>query len=115
LTNIITVSGDAHRHFAGDLMQDEGDGRILASEYLATSITSGSDGIGEIDAYHRSVRGNPCLKAMTDRRGYLLCDIDRNIWRGDLKVLDSVMHPEGELSTFASFVTERGEPGLKPA
>ena len=113
LTNVMTVSGDAHRHFAGDLLRNGGEGPIIASEYLATSITSGSDGIGEDDARHRSFTGNSCLKAMTDRRGYVLCDVNRETWRGDLKVLDSVMRPNGVLSTFASFVTEHGKPGLQ--
>ncbi|MDF2640538.1 MAG: alkaline phosphatase [Novosphingobium lindaniclasticum] len=112
LTNVVTVSGDAHRHFAGDLLRDGGEGRPVAAEFLATSITSGSDGVGEGDVYHRSVAGNACLKAITDRRGYVLCDVTRDTWRGDLKVLDSVMRPDGRLSTFASFVAERGRPGL---
>lgn len=113
LTNVITVSGDAHRHFAGDVLRNGGEGPAVTSEYLATSITSGSDGIGENDTYHRSVSGNACLKTMTDRRGYVLCDVDRDGWRGDLKVLDSVMQPDGQLSTFASFISERGRPGLQ--
>jgi alkaline phosphatase D len=115
LTNVMTVSGDAHRHFAGDVLRNGGTGAPVASEYLATSITSGSDGIGTGDAYHRSVSGNACLKTMTDRRGYVLCDVGRDTWRGDLKILDSVMRPDGQLSTFASFVTERGRPGLQTA
>ncbi len=115
LTNVMTVSGDAHRHFAGDVLRNGGTGAPVTSEYLATSITSGSDGIGQSDAYHRAVAGNPFLKAMTDRRGYLICDVGRDTWRGDLRILDSVMRPDGQLSTFASFVTERGKPGLQRA
>ncbi|HJS11645.1 MAG TPA: alkaline phosphatase D family protein [Sphingopyxis sp.] len=113
LTNVLTVSGDAHRHFAGDVLRNGGEGPAVTSEYLATSITSGADGTGDGDAYHQSVSGNACLKAMTDRRGYLLCDVNRDSWRGDLKILDSVMRPDGQLSTFASFVSERGRPGLQ--
>lgn len=115
LSNVVVVSGDAHRHFAGDLLLDAG-GRPVASEYLATSVTSGGDGEGESDAFAQSIRhaGNEFLKATTDRRGYLLCDVGRDTWRGDLKVLDTVQRRDGNLSTFASFVSERGEPGLKP-
>lgn len=115
LTNVMTVSGDAHRHFAGDVLRNGGEGPPIAGEYLATSITSGADGVGQDDERHRSFVGNACLKAMTDRRGYVLCDVDRDTWRGELKVLDSVMRPDGQLSTFARFVTERGKPGLQPA
>ncbi|MFX9788066.1 alkaline phosphatase D family protein, partial [Acinetobacter baumannii] len=50
MTNVVTVCGDAHRHFASDLIQDDGP-KVVSSEFLATSITSGSDGIGEDDAF----------------------------------------------------------------
>ncbi len=114
--NVMTVSGDAHRHYAGDLIQDHGNGKIISSEYLATSISSGADGVGEDDDYTRSSRTeNPHLKALTDRRGYVLCDVGRDLWRGDLKVLDTIATRNGTLSTHITFVTERGKPGLQSA
>ena len=115
LTNVVVVTGDAHRHFAGDVLRNGGEGPAIASEFLATSITSGADGIGQDDNYHRAVAGNACLKAMIDRRGYVLCDVGRDVFRGELKVLDTVMRPNGQLSTYATLVTERGRPGLQPA
>jgi alkaline phosphatase D len=116
MTNVVTVCGDAHRHFASDLMQDSGDGRIISTEFLATSITSGSDGLGEDDDFNRTTRAlNPHLKAMIDKRGYLLCDVARDHWRSDLKVLDRVMVPNEPIRTHASFVVERGRPGLQGA
>lgn len=117
LANVIVVSGDAHRHFAGDLVLNEGDRGAIASEYLATSVTSGGDGSGDDDEFSRSLRrgGNEFLKATTDQRGYLICDVDRQTWRGDLKVLDTVTRPDGKVSTYASFISEHGEPGLKAA
>jgi len=115
MTNVVTVCGDAHRHFASDLIQDDGT-KVVSSEFLATSITSGSDGIGEDDAFHRNTRAlNPHLKAMTDKRGYVLCDVGRDHWRGDLKILDRVMTPDEPVRVHASFVVERGRPGLQAA
>jgi alkaline phosphatase D len=116
LTNVVTVCGDAHRHFASDLIQDTGNGKVISSEFLATSITSGSDGVGEDDDFHRNTRAlNPQLKAMTDKRGYVLCDIGRDHWRGDLKILDRVMVPDEPVRVHSSFVVERGRPGLQAA
>ncbi|MCD9045583.1 alkaline phosphatase D family protein [Luteimonas sp. MHLX1A] len=120
MKNVISVCGDAHRHFTSDLLHDGDDpranGRVVASEFLATSITSGSDGTGQDNDFHRHVTAlNPHLKAMTDRRGYVLCDVDRNHWRGELKTLDRVMVPDQPVRTFASFVVENGHPGLQPA
>jgi len=108
----MTVSGDAHRHYAGDLVHDQRGG-IVSSEFLATSITSGADGVGDDDDFTRSAKAHtPELMAMTDRRGYVLCDVGRDTFRGDLKILDTVAVPDGRLSTYASFVSERGKPGL---
>lgn len=114
--NVVNVTGDAHRHFAGDLLINPDDKQPASVEFLATSITSGSDGAGDDDAFSQSVRHeNPWLKATTDKRGYVLCDVGRDQWRGDLKIVDQVMQPNGVTSTYASFVTERGHPGLQKA
>jgi alkaline phosphatase D len=114
--NVVTVTGDAHRHYAGDLIQDNGDGRVISSEFLATSITSGADGLGDDDAHSIQVRqDNPCLKATIDQRGYVLCDVGRDVWKADLKVVSRVMAPGGRLSTYAGFAIERGRPGMQRA
>ncbi|WP_448664006.1 alkaline phosphatase D family protein [Sphingomonas sp. CJ20] len=113
--NVLTISGDIHRHFAGDLIQDNGDGKIISSEFVATSITSGGDGelpdAATLDALRSQ---NPHLKTMCNKRGYLLCDVTRDMWRGDLKIIDKVTQPNLPATIFASYVAEHGEPGLKP-
>lgn len=116
MKNVVTVCGDAHRHFASDLLQDHEDSGVISTEFLATSISSGADGAGEDDDFNRNARSlNPQLKAITDRRGYVLCEVTRDEWRGDLKVLDRVTVPDEPVRTYASFVVERGRPGLQPA
>lgn len=116
IDNVIVVSGDSHRHVAGDLIPDDSE-RVVASEFLATSITSGGDGGDGDDPFSLAVRraDNPFLKAMADRRGYILCDVSRDRWRGELKVLDAVTRREGRESTYAAFVSVHGQPGLQPA
>ncbi|POF62270.1 alkaline phosphatase [Novacetimonas maltaceti] len=114
--NVVNVTGDAHRHFAGNLAYDPGNARPVSVEFLATSITSGADGGGDDDHFSRSVRReNPQLLATTDQRGYVLCDVGRDVWHADLKVLDRVMERDGRLSTYASFAVARGHPGLQKA
>ncbi len=39
--NVVNVTGDAHRHFAGDLVYDANHPRPVSVEFLATSISSG--------------------------------------------------------------------------
>jgi len=116
LTNLVTVSGDAHRHFASDLLHDTGEGPVLSSEFLATSISSGGDGNGQDDDFHRHTSAlNPQLKTMIDRRGYLLCDVTRNVWHADLAVLHSVMTEDAPVRSHARFAIERQRPGLQSA
>jgi alkaline phosphatase D len=116
--NVVTISGDAHRHYAGDVMQDEhapgGGKKIITTEFLGTSISSGADGMGDLNAAQQ-LADNPALKATIDRRGYVLCDVGRDVWHTQMKVLDRVTTQGGRLSTFASFAVERGHPGVKPA
>ncbi len=113
--NVVTVCGDAHRHYAGDLVQDNADSGVISSEFLATSISSGADGLG-IDAEARSTLAHsPYLKATTDRRGYVVCSVDRDSCIGDMKILDRVMVPDGKLESFARFAIEHGNPGLQQA
>ncbi|MBS0982980.1 alkaline phosphatase [Gluconobacter cerinus] len=114
--NVVNVTGDAHRHYAGNLVIDPAKQKPVSVEFLATSISSGGDGVGDNDAHSQSVRReNPHLKATTDKRGYVLCDVGRDVWRADLKTLDQVSNHEGRLSTYASFAVERGNPGLQKA
>lgn len=111
--NVVTVSGDAHLHFAGDLIQDEGDGKVIASEFSATSITSGRDGSPDEGYLRGAKEQNPQLKAIVNQRGYTLCDVTRDNWHADMKVLDKVSTRDGKLSTFASFDIAHGKPGLQ--
>ncbi|MBB5941090.1 alkaline phosphatase D family protein [Xanthomonas sp. 3307] len=113
--NVVTTCGDAHRHFASDLVQDDADSGIVSSELLATSITSGSDGLGEDAVAENMLRHSPHLKASTDKRGYLLCDVRRDAWIGDMKTLDQVMQPNGTLQSWRRYAIAHGKPGLQEA
>jgi alkaline phosphatase D len=116
--NVVTVSGDAHRHYAGDVLQDEAapgaTGKIVTTEFLGTSISSGADGQGAA-ASAPQLADNPCLKATIDKRGYLVCEVTRDTFHADLKVLDHVTAPGAPATSFARFAVERGRPGVHPA
>lgn len=113
--NVVTVSGDAHLHFAGDLIQDQGDDKIIASEFSATSITSGRDGSPDEGYLAGAKAQNPQLKAIVNQRGYTLCDVTPDVWHADMKVLDKVSNRNGTLSTYAAFDIDHGKPGLQRA
>lgn len=46
-----------------------------------------------------------------DRRGYVRCSVDRDEWRTDLRMVETVSRPESPIETFASFLVEDGHPG----
>jgi alkaline phosphatase D len=60
------------------------------------------------------LQANPHLKLFNAQRGYVRCDVDRERWRTDYRVLSAVTRRDDATPprTRASFVLERGRPGL---
>jgi alkaline phosphatase D len=110
LGNVVVLTGDEHQGFANELRVRRGDGqsRMIASEFVATSISSGGDGPGERPDHAAILSHNPDCRMINDKRGYLLCEVTPDRWRATFKILDKVSVRDGNLSTHASFVAERG-------
>jgi alkaline phosphatase D len=118
LTNVVIATGDAHVHNVGLVpVRDEAlDGPAAAVEFLATSITSGSDG-GPFNPTGPSVMDgrNPHLALHATQRGYQTFDVTPKEWRTDVKVLDRVTSPGGRLSTLARFAVTPEKAALHKA
>jgi alkaline phosphatase D len=116
LTNVVIATGDHHKHMAGAVPADDNklDGDKIAVEFLATSATSGGNGVGTAGLEH-IVRNNPQIDLYADQRGYQLFDITPKLWRTDVKVLDRVDKPGGSLSTLASYAVMPDRPVLHRA
>lgn len=115
VANLVVLTGDVHRHWAADLLAnfDDPASEVLGSEVVCTSITSGGDGA---DDAQDSVRAeNPHIKYCNSRRGYVRCDVGRDVWRSDFLTLPYVSQPGAPIGTDASWVIEAGTPGLQPA
>lgn len=115
VTNVVVCTGDEHQHYAGELRGRGGDGPAVATEFVATSVSSGGDGQDVRPGTEAVLRHNPHCKFINDQRGYVVCDVDRDRWRSQIKVLDAVTRADGRLTTRATFDVERGAPGLHPA
>ncbi len=115
ITNVVVATGDEHQHYAGELRAQGAEGQVLATEFVATSISSGGDGSDKRPGTDAILARNPYCKLINDQRGYVVCEVGRDVWRSDLRVVGAVRRPDAPVSTRASFVVERGEPGLKPA
>lgn len=107
--NVVVVTGDEHQNYALDLTHG---GRTVASEFVATSITSGGDGHDVRPGNEALLADNPNLHWTNDRRGYVVCDVTPQVWRGDYRVLDAVTQKGLPMRTAASWAVESGKAGM---
>lgn len=115
LTNVVIATGDAHMNAVGEvpLHDEERGGPAVATEFLATSISSNGDGGLFSPSVQRFIDAdNPFLKLADNLRGYHVHEITPETWRAEVKVMDQVQRRGGKLSTRASFVVEPHTPKL---
>src|SRR6185503_7325356 len=107
--NPIVLGGDIHSFWVTDIKQDYRDprGPAIASEFVATSITSSRVPQIITDAGMKL----PYIKLAEARwHGYLRCTVTPQVWRTELQTVDTVARPDAALSTLKSFVVEPGRP-----
>ncbi|MFD5079398.1 alkaline phosphatase D family protein [Streptomyces sp. NPDC058371] len=117
IENLMVLTGDVHVGYAFDIKDDFDDpaSAILGTEIVATSISSGRDGADKPANWDTYTKANPHLKFYNGRRGYVTVELGREEARADFKTVPAVTTPGAPLTTAASFVTEVGDQGLKPA
>ncbi|MFI0236485.1 alkaline phosphatase D family protein [Streptomyces sp. NPDC016845] len=115
--NLMVLTGDVHVGYAFDIKDDFADpaSRTLGTEIVATSIASGKDGAERPANWETYTRANPHLKFYNGRRGYVTVDLGEREARADFKTVPLISVPGAPISTAASFVTEVGNQGLRPA
>ena len=113
--NLVILTGDEHQHFAGEVRATGSapESKASAIEFVTTSVSSGSDGVGVRRDHAKILDRNPGLKYVRDERGYAMMTITPDSWTADLKVVDTVRTPGGKLSTSASFRIPSGTPRLE--
>jgi len=118
ISNPVVLTGDVHAFWANDLKADFNDpeSATIATEFVGTSISSNGDEDPADDPQLSILPENPHVKFMDGtRRGYVRCDISRDLWRTDLMAVETVREPESAIEALASFVVEDGHPGIEPA
>jgi alkaline phosphatase D len=116
-TNTIVLTGDVHNNWAGDLKADFEDQRsvTLGSEFVATSISSGGDGVDQNADTPQLLSHNPHVKFFNNQRGYVTLELTPDRVKSDYRIVPQVATPGAPINTRASFVVESREAGLKPA
>ena len=115
IENVVVVTGDEHQNYAGELRDGGDSGRTLATEFVATSISSGGDGEDLRPDDVPILADNPHCLFINSQRGYMVHQVGREHWRAEFKVIDQIRAPGGVLSTRKVFDVERRAPGLQAA
>ncbi|MCX5225886.1 alkaline phosphatase D family protein [Streptomyces sp. NPDC006553] len=115
--NLMVLTGDVHVGYGLDIKADFRDpaSRTVGTEIVATSITSGKDGADRPSNYDKLMQANPHLRFFNGRRGYVTVALGEATARADFRTVPYVTTQGAPVTTAASFVTEAGDPGLKPA
>lgn len=115
--NLMVLTGDVHVGYGLDIKADHRDpaSRTLGTEIVATSISSGKDGADRPANHDALTRANPHMKFYNGRRGYVTVALGRDGARADFRTVSAVTTPGAPVTTAGSYVTEVGDPGLKPA
>ncbi|MEO0463241.1 MAG: alkaline phosphatase D family protein [Pseudomonadota bacterium] len=113
LKSAVVLTGDEHQNYAGELHLDgQRPGKSpIATEFVATSITSRGDGEDQLSSTKAIQAENECLKWHNAQRGYVVCDVTRDTWLSEYKVLDKVSTRGGTLSTRQTMMVANGAPG----
>ncbi|MGA5405716.1 alkaline phosphatase D family protein [Streptomyces lavendulocolor] len=116
IENLLVLTGDVHVGYAFDLKADFDDpaSRTVGTEIVATSVASGKDGADRPANWADITAANPHLKFYNGRRGYVTVTLTGERARADFRTVAAVTTPGAPVTTAASFVTEAGDPGLKP-
>lgn len=114
LTNVVIATGDVHQHYVSKVppSAEDMEGASIASEFVCTSISSNGDGSPVRAGQEHHLSNNPHVLFNNAQRGYQLFNVTPDEWSADLKVVDQVEKPGGQLSTLASFhvTPDRAEP-----
>lgn len=111
LGNAVVMTGDEHQNFAGDLRRAR-KGDVVAPELVVTSISSGGDGWVRPDVEARVLANNPDLHYSSDKRGYAVCEVGRDLWTTYFRGVDQVTVPGAAVSTLKTATIERGRPTI---
>lgn len=113
--NPVVITGDIHSSWVHDLKIDFNDpsSPTVGTEFVGTSITSDfpAQFIAPVTA---ALSDNPHTKFFDGAfRGYVRCNLNRDRWQTDFRVVSTILEQNADISTLASFVVEDGQPGAQ--
>jgi alkaline phosphatase D len=118
VANPVVLAGDIHSTWISELKVnfDDPAAPSVAAEFVGTSISS--DFPAAFDAPIKAANPilNPHVRYFDGlKHGYLRCDVGRDVWRTDVRVVDTIATRDAPVHTNASFVVEAGSSAILPA
>jgi alkaline phosphatase D len=110
IANPVVLTGDIHTNWANELIADFDDlgSKTVGAEFVATSLSSGGDGVNEPKGLAELYSENPFVKFHNAERGYVRCRVTPSEWKSDYQLVEYVTRPGAPAVTRASFVLENG-------
>ena len=110
----IVITGDNHANWVNEIRASGRGNPRVATEFLGTSISSGGDGSERSSWFSDAVASeNPHVKWQNNRRGYVVCDVDRDSWRAEFRTVEYVSRPHAPLTTASAWRVTHGRPGVE--
>ncbi len=115
ISNPVVLTGDIHSNWANNLIADfdDLDSKVVATEFVGTSISSAGDGDVKPKTQDSIYAENPFVKFFNTERGYVSCEITPQRWETKYQGVEYVTRPGAPLVTRAKYVVESGKPGLQ--
>jgi alkaline phosphatase D len=113
-SNLMVLTGDVHVHYGLNIHDDFDDpsSRIMGTEVVTTSITSGGNGAEHPANWAAYLERNPHMKFYNGLRGYTTLSLGAAGAEITYKTVAQVSTPGAPLTVGGRFVTESGKPGL---
>ncbi len=111
ISNPVVLTGDIHSNWVNELRVDDlkPEGAPVATEFVATSLSSGGNGEAKRSHHDLYLANNPGTKFYNAERGYILCELTPESWISHYKVVDDVLKPGGQTTVRASFRVNAGD------
>jgi alkaline phosphatase D len=111
----VVVTGDVHTHWVNELHSDftRPDRPVVAAEFVGTSISSGGDGTATPAS--DPTTANPHVKWFANRRGYITCTVEPNVWTAEYRTVPFVTRADAPIETPTRWRLAHGRPGIERA
>jgi alkaline phosphatase D len=115
LGNLVVLAGDSHTNRVYDVKANFADpsSATLATEFCGTSISTNGTKSKYKTSY--SEPREPHQKFFDNHRGYVRCEMTKDVWTSEYRVANSIADPELPLRKLAAFAVENGKPGAERA